>query len=152
MNFKTTTISALCLFSLAFVIACGAQNDSLNTDEFLIKEIMNDPLTEQFNANNQKQTDLILYNSLDMPALRNVLINTPDSSSCNVTGDLSHIAHAREYFDNMCQHVQLMNAITKKYPEVKNLEPDVRLKLFYHTEPLTDEEVRNLYDSRKKID
>ena len=97
MNYKTAMISAFCLFSLAFVIACGAQNDSLNTDEILIEKLMNDPMTEQFNVNHNEQTNLIMFNDLDMEALGDILKITPGNDACNVTADVSHIPHAREY-------------------------------------------------------
>lgn len=152
MNYKTAMISAFCLFSLAFVIACGAQNDSLNTDEILIQKLMNDPLTEQFNVNHNEQTNLIMFNDLDMEALGDILKISPGNDACNVTADVSQITHAREYFDNMCQHIRLMTSIKEKYPDLENLDRDIRIMIFYHSEPITFEDVIKMSDARYKID
>jgi len=152
MNCKTTTISAFCLFSLAFIIACGAQNDSLSIDKAFIEELMSDPLTEQANVVHQKQTNLMLYNRLDMAALSEIVRITPENDVCKITADMSQIEHAIEYFDNMCKQINLMRLIQEKYPQVKDLETETYAKIFYHLEPVTTEDVLLIIESRNKID
>ena len=141
MIYKTATFYSFCLFSLAFVIACGAQNDSLSTDEALAQQLIDDPLTQQIKTNHQQQTDLIMYNRLDMESLGEILNNTPGNDPCKVKDDISQIAHADEYFANMCRQIQLNLAINEKYPMIKDLDSDTRIKIFYSSEPLTTEEI-----------
>jgi hypothetical protein len=152
MNYKIATFYSFCLFSLFFVIACGAQNDSLRTDTAFIQQLIDDPLTEQIKEIYQKQKDLILYNSLNMDALLDMLKNAPDNDPCKVTDYLPDIDYAVEYFDNMCSHIQLVAAVTKKYPEIQNLDSDARVKIFYTSEPVNLQDVMIILDTRIIID
>jgi|GEM_PF-3050351 len=152
MNYRTVTFYSFCLFSLTFAIACGAQNDSSSADAAFIQQLIDDPLTKEIQANHKQSTDLIMYNNLNIEALGEVLKNTPGNDPCKVKGNTSQIAHAEEYFDNMCRHMQLNLAINKKHPMLKNLDSDTRVKLFYNSEQLTEQDVRVILDSRSKID
>jgi len=152
MKNKIAILSAICVCSLAFVIACGAQNDTISTNETLIRELINDPLTEEFKTINQRQTDLLLYNTVDMQAILQVLKDTPGNDACKIVTDLSQIAHAVEYFDLLCTQKLLKNALYAKYPDIGKLSTETRVQLFYSSEPVTMEDVLIMIDTRSKID
>ncbi|RLD20964.1 MAG: hypothetical protein DRI69_05125 [Bacteroidetes bacterium] len=152
MNYKTATISTFILFSLAFVIACGAQNDSLKTDEVLIENLLNDPLTKQIHDVQSMQKDLIMYNNLDMIALKDVIENTPNNDVCNITADISQIDRAAEYFDIMCDHISLIRQVREKYPQMKDLSPEILAQIFYPSEPVSNADVIRMIEFRDKID
>ncbi len=148
MNYKTVTFYSFCLLSLAFVIACGAQNDSISVDTAFIQQLIDDPLTDQIKTSHKKQKDLILYNNLNMDALGEILKATPANNPCKVTHDLAHIRHAEEYYANMCRQIQLNQAINSKYPRIKDLSIEARAKIFYSSEKATSEDVYKILEAR----
>lgn len=152
MKHKTLIISALFTLSLALVIACGAQSDSLSTESELIQQLMDDPMTQQINDVYQKQLNLTLYSDVDVDAMGEILKNEPEYDPCNVLADISDLKFAAEYFDNMCKHAQLIIAIKSKYPNAVNLDDKTWAKIFYNRETLTDEDVKKMIDARYKID